>query len=296
MRHSALLLTALGLLSGACSHAAARTEPLAAKSVNMPAALGARSAASLTFPAPADVVAPPAGALLGGSGLATKVLAPGSGTLHPELNDCVRLRFTSWKRDGSLRGSSGSADAPPLTQCLRRVMPGLREALQQMVVGEQRRLWLPASLTYREDDADAPPPRDDLTLDVLLVEVLKAPATPTDLNGPPKNTLHTASGLALRVLTPGSGVRHPLPADRMRVRFTGWTSQGVLFESTDLGGRPASVTRADVVAGVGEGLALMQIGEKCRAWLPAALAFGDQPRHGRPAGNLVYDLELLAIE
>jgi len=84
----------------------------------------------------------------------------------------------------------------------------------------------------------------------------------------------------------------------MTVRFTGWTREGVLFESTELGGsgHPASVSRADVVRGVGEGLALMQIGEKARVWVPAALAFGDQPKRGAPAGPLVYDLELLAIQ
>ncbi len=293
MRRSWLLVAAFGLIDAGCSRSAAGPERRALAAASVSAVVIPHAAQGV--PAPSDVAAPPADAVLTASGMASRVLRPGSGTVRPALNDCVRLRFTSWTRDGSLRGSSGPADAP-LTLCLRRAMPGLSEALQQMVAGEQRRIWLPASLAYSADGAEPLPAGDELTLDVSLLEVLKAPVTPPDLSGPPKNARRTASGLALRVLTPGRGVRRALPADRMRVRFTGWTSQGVLFESTELAGQPASVTRADVVQGVGEGLSLMQIGEKSRVWVPAALAFGEKPRRGRPAGNLVYDLELLAIE
>jgi FKBP-type peptidyl-prolyl cis-trans isomerase len=97
-------------------------------------------------------------------------------------------------------------------------------------------------------------------------------------------------------LRPGKGRRQALPNERLKVRLTAWTSEGSVFESTELSGQPTSVTRADVVPGVGEGLSLMQVGEKARLWVPAALAFGAQPRRGRPAGDMVYDLELIAIE
>jgi peptidylprolyl isomerase len=46
-----------------------------------------------------------------------------------------------------------------------------------------------------------------------------------------------------------------------------------------------------------EGLQHMVLGEKARFWIPAALAYGDKPgRRGVPIGDLVYDIELLAIE
>ena len=43
-------------------------------------------------------------------------------------------------------------------------------------------------------------------------------------------------------------------------------------------------------------LRLMVVKDKVRIWIPAALAFGDKPRRGQPKGDLIYDLELLAIE
>src|SRR5262245_14292752 len=87
-------------------------------------------------PAPADVAAPPADARKTPSGLATKILKHGSGSERPADNDCARLVFTSWTRDGGLFTSSHSQGGPML-QCLRVAMPGVAEALKQMAIGEQ---------------------------------------------------------------------------------------------------------------------------------------------------------------
>ena len=39
----------------------------------------------------------------------------------------------------------------------------------------------------------------------------------------------------------------------------------------------------------------MVVGDKTRFWIPSALAYGDSPAQGAPAGPLVFDIELLAI-
>src|SRR5262249_6485704 len=56
--------------------------------------------------APPDVAAPPADAQVTASGLAMKVLKPGSNTDHPAANDCVTVSFKAWKRDGTLFSTS----------------------------------------------------------------------------------------------------------------------------------------------------------------------------------------------
>jgi len=39
------------------------------------------------------------------------------------------------------------------------------------------------------------------------------------------------------------------------------------------------------------------VGDKARLWVPAAQAYGQKPaRRSLPAGDLVYDVELLAME
>lgn len=245
--------------------------------------------------APLDVDRPPPDADHDVNGVVSKLLVPGHGTLPPSRNDCVRVRYTSWRRDGSMH-SATRADEPPETQCLQSALPGLLPALERMVEGEQRRVWLPGQLGYAARDSEKPAPHDDLTFDLTLVEVLRAPPAPPDLDRPPPTARRLRSGLRLQVIQAGTGRCRALPADRMRVRFTGWTRDGSIFESTELGGKVASVTRADLAPGVGEGLSLMQVGEKARLWVPAALAYGTRTRRGLRASDLTYDIELIAIE
>ncbi len=289
-------LAALGfalVIGGGC---AKKTSPVAASASSPSASAGVVSAqAASAQVAPADVARPPANAEVEPSGVASIVLGAGQGGAPAKANDCVRVRYSAWKRDGSLHADT-TQSAAPTTQCLRRALPGLAEVAEHMTTGERRRIWIPGKLTYRSKDPAQPPPEDDLTLDLTLLEILRAPETPPDLRAPPPSAQTQKSGLRLRVLAPGQGKRVASPNERMTVRFSGWTTDGVLFESTELEGRPASLTRADVSRGEGEALSLMQIGEKARAWIPAALAYGDKPRRGLPAGDLVYDLELLGVQ
>ena len=76
-----------------------------------------------------------------------------------------------------------------------------------------------------------------------------------------------------------------------------WTTDGALFESTRMGGQPASYVVADLLPGLREAVALMVVGDRVRLWIPATLAYGTgRRRRGQPAGPLVYDLELCSTE
>ena len=50
-----------------------------------------------------------------------------------------------------------------------------------------------------------------------------------------------------------------------------------------------------MIKGWTEGVQLMTVGEKRRFWIPAGLAYGENPGGGRPGGMLVFDVELLKI-
>ena len=62
--------------------------------------------APATIPAPPDVAAPPADAAKTASGLATKVITPGTGKDHPAKDDLVTVHYTGWKTDGTMFDSS----------------------------------------------------------------------------------------------------------------------------------------------------------------------------------------------
>src|SRR5277367_3311052 len=110
---------------------------------------------------------------------------------------------------------------------------------------------------------------------------------PPDVGAPPADAAKTASGLASKVLVPGTGTVHPGPLDKVKVNYTGWTKDGHMFDSSVLRGQPVTFPLNGVIAGWTEGLQLMVVGEKRRLWLPGALAYGDHPRMGAPGGDLV---------
>lgn len=120
-------------------------------------------------------------------------------------------------------------------------------------------------------------------------------AAPPDVAAPPADALRTPSGLASKVLQVGLGSIHPGPRSTVTVIYTGWTTDGHMFDSSTLQGHPATFRVNQVIPGWTEGLQLMVVGEKRRFWIPASLAYGDHPEPGFPAGMLVFDVELVDL-
>ena len=117
---------------------------------------------------------------------------------------------------------------------------------------------------------------------------------PEDVAEPPADAEKTASGLASKVLTPGKGETHPAKTDRVTVHYTGWTTDGKMFDSSVASGKPVTFPLDRVIAGWTEGVQLMVTGEKRRFWIPEELAY--KGKEGRPSGMLVFDVELIRIE
>ena len=123
-----------------------------------------------------------------------------------------------------------------------------------------------------------------------------APSTipaPPNVAAPPADAAKTASGLATKVITPGSGKDHPAKEDVVTVHYTGWKTDGTMFDSSVARGKPSSFGVARVIAGFGEGLQLMVPGEKRRLWIPEPLAYKGARE---PKGMLVFDVELIMIK
>ncbi len=115
---------------------------------------------------------------------------------------------------------------------------------------------------------------------------------PADVAAPPVEATTTPSGLAYKVLERGTGAK-PQARDTVEVHYTGWTTDGKMFDSSVARGSSASFAVQAVIPGWTEGLQLMQEGATHRLWIPEALAYRGES--GRPAGMLVFDVELLKI-
>jgi peptidylprolyl isomerase len=119
---------------------------------------------------------------------------------------------------------------------------------------------------------------------------------PPDVAAPPADAQVTASGLASKVITAGKGTAKPTAMSEVTVHYTGWTTDGQMFDSSVIRNEPSSFPLNRVIAGWTEGLQLMVAGEKRRFWIPANLAYGNSNRPGVPQGMLVFDVELISFK
>ena len=117
---------------------------------------------------------------------------------------------------------------------------------------------------------------------------------PADVAAPPADAEKTASGLASKVLEKGTGTDRPRASDDVKVHYTGWTTDGKMFDSSVKRGEPTTFGLGNVIPGWTEGVQLMAVGEKRRFWIPEELAYKGRP--GAPQGMLVFDVELLEIQ
>jgi FKBP-type peptidyl-prolyl cis-trans isomerase len=243
----------------------------------------------VSIPAPADVAAAPADAQITAFGLASKVIEAGEGKEYPSKADIVKVHYTGWTTDGKMFDSSLTT-GKPATFPLNRVIAGWTEGVQLMVAGETRRFWIPEALAYKGAKGR---PAGMLVFDVKLISFDRSPMdAPRDVKSPPPEAKKTESGLRYLVLRPGSG-EYPSRTSKVTVHYTGWTTDGKMFDSSLTTGKPATFPLNRVIPGWTEGLQLMAEGEKTRFWIPEDLAYkGQSP----PYGMLVFDVELLKVE
>src|SRR5216684_395379 len=103
-----------------------------------------------------------------------------------------------------------------------------------------------------------------LTLAVSTLYAQTPPVTvpaPPDVAAPPADAAKTTSGLATKVIKKGTGADKPSKDDLVTIHYSGWTTDGKLFDSSVTKGKPSTFRVGGVIAGFSEGLQLMTVGE-----------------------------------
>lgn len=246
------------------------------------------------IPAPPDVAAPPADALKTSKGVYYKVLSrpptPGGIRDMPAAHDSVEVHYTGWTTDGKMFDSSRKR-GQPATFPLNAVIAGWTDGLQQMAVGENCRFWIPEDLAYKGRKGA---PEGMLVFDVELLSIKHAPKVPADLRRAPKGARKTAKGIKYKYLKRGKGRTRPKAWDKVEVHYTGWTQDGKMFDSSVKRGRPAKFPLSGVIDGWTDVMQRLRVGDSIRVWIPKKYAY--KGASGKPAGLLVFDIELLGIE
>ncbi|MBA3503868.1 MAG: FKBP-type peptidyl-prolyl cis-trans isomerase, partial [Deltaproteobacteria bacterium] len=98
-------------------------------------------------------------------------------------------------------------------------------------------------------------------------------AAPDDVGMAPRDAKRTPAGVFYKRLVTGSGRKRPTAGDTVVVQYTGWTTDGKLFDSSLKRGQPARFPLRSVIAGWTDGLQVMVVGDKVRFWIPEELAY-----------------------
>ena len=85
---------------------------------------------------------------------------------------------------------------------------------------------------------------------------------PDDVAAPPEDAETTASGLAHKLLEAGTGTQHPGASDYVVVHYSGWLTDGTMFDSSVVRGQRSTFPLNRVIKGWTEGLQLM-VGPNC---------------------------------
>jgi len=244
------------------------------------------------FAPPADLTMPPADAVKSATGLVSKAIRPGDSTEKPGPNDVVTVQYTGWANDGRMFDSTLARNAPS-TFPLSRAMAGWKECVGLMVLHETRRCWVPESLSWK---GEAGRPKGTVVFDIELLDTRLSPSVaPPDVKEPPADAKKTPAGVSYKVLRPGTGTRHPTAFSKVTVHYSGWTTDGKLFDSSVARGMPTSFDLGGgVIRGWTDGVQQMVEGERTRFWIPQELAYKGEA--GSPPGMLVFDIDLIKIE
>jgi peptidylprolyl isomerase len=238
------------------------------------------------------------------SGLVYKITQKGDGKGSPSAEAYAEFHFTAWSSDGQMLDSTVQRQRP-LNIPIDKGIPVWKDSLPNMQKGEKRLVWATEEQAFKGRPGSKP----GFTLfELELVSFVEPPKAPADVKEPPSSAIRLdfdepagpggkegeriKGTIFSRVIKKGSGDK-PKVDDTVEVHYTGWTTDGKMFDSSVTRGRPARFPLRGVISGWTYGVPQMQVGEKRLMWIPQDLAYKGQP--GAPAGMLVFEIELLAI-
>lgn len=116
---------------------------------------------------------------------------------------------------------------------------------------------------------------------------------PKNVYGIPADATVLPSGVAILSLAKGDGKNFPSLTDDVTIHYTGWQTDGKMFDSSRLRGKPSTFPLGRLIAGWQKALPHMSKGEIIQIWIPGDLAYDlrtDRPT--APKGMLVFEIEL----
>jgi len=116
---------------------------------------------------------------------------------------------------------------------------------------------------------------------------------PTDVAGIPADATIVQGGIGMRFLQQGDGENFPTIDDDVTIHYTGWQTDGAMFDSSRPRGEPNTFPLTGLIQGWQLAMPHMSKGSKALIWIPGPLAY-EYPgaRPDAPKGMLVFEIEL----
>jgi len=162
-----------------------------------------------------------------------------------------------------------------------------------------------AAFSLSAQDAASPPTRRAFFSSVGAAGSAAALVGVTGLGLPARaapEIFNTPKGIKYAITQKGKGTATPLKGDIVAIEYTGYLTDGTVFDATHSAGKQTLVFELGgnaVIEGINEMVQQMSVGEKVQAIIPPELAFGDKGiciESGeclvKPKSTLVYDIFL----
>ncbi|MBM4060124.1 MAG: FKBP-type peptidyl-prolyl cis-trans isomerase [Planctomycetes bacterium] len=222
------------------------------------------------------------------SGVRYEVVAPGTGPAATARH-ALAFRYAVFRADGTLiecteqtgQRIAGSLASLPYA-FLKEIAVGCRQ-------GDVLRVEVPKK--------EVPQAPTDTVWELELVGLSALPEVPQFRLPDAAKVVTTQSGLKYEVIEPGTG-SSPTAADSVVAHYTGWLTDGKVFDSSHERGSPSTFPLRRVIPGWTEGLQLMKTGGKFLFEIPGPLAYGaaGQPPMIPANCTLVFLVELIEVK
>jgi len=233
------------------------------------------------------------------SGLKYILVKKGKGRLKSKDGDRVKMNYVGYLANGKKFDASFDRSGPlSLVLGRHQVIKGWEMGLQNMKVGEKRRLIIPYQLGYGEKGhPPVIPANSDLVFDVEMVGLFPdAIPKPFDVAG--MDTITTKSGLQYIITkhTEGTAI---VNNDTIFVKYVAYFEDGKILESTYERGDSLKIITGTktMIPGLIEAVGYLKEGEKARVIIPYQLGFGEA---GRPPvipqkTTLIFDIYIQKV-
>ncbi len=229
------------------------------------------------------------------SGLKYIVTSKGRG-IKAEKGDKIQVHYKGYLANGKVFDSSYKRHQPFSFELGQgRVIKAWEEGFSHLHQGDKAVIISPPHLAYGNRNMGDIPPNSTLTFEVELLSV-KKPIKIEPFNVKGKDTITTASGLKYIVAKHIKNSSKVKKGDLVTVHYTGYLSNGSIFDSSVKRGQPIKFTAGvgQVIKGWDEALILMHSGDKYRLLIPSELAYGSRNVGSIPANSdLTFDVELI---